>query len=46
MEIYQKAYECYRSACKNYGIESMNFYQFVKNLTKDQLHAYMKHAIN
>lgn len=46
MKIYQKAYECYRSACKNYGIKSMSIHQFVRNLTKEQLNEYMKQAIN
>lgn len=44
MEIYQKAYECYRAACQSYGMESLNIIQFVKHLTKEQLDEYIKQA--
>jgi hypothetical protein len=44
MEIYQKAYEYYRTACENYGMKSMNFYQFLTHLTQEQLHEYMRLA--
>ncbi|WP_203554039.1 hypothetical protein [Bacillus sp. B15-48] len=46
MGMYQKAYESYCVACENYGMESMNIEQFIKNLTKEQLHEYLKHAIH
>jgi hypothetical protein len=45
MEMYQKAYECYRAACQSYGMESLNFNLFVKQLTKEQLDEFMKHSI-
>jgi hypothetical protein len=44
MENYQKAYQHYQSACENYGMESMSFYQFLKHLTKEQLQEYMNQA--
>lgn len=44
MEIYQKAYECYRNACQRHGMESLNFYQFVKHLTKEQLDEFTKYV--
>ncbi len=45
MEIYQKAYECYRAACESYGMESISLYQFLNHLTKEQLQEYTKNAI-
>lgn len=45
MENYQKAYEFYRTACQNHGIESMNIYQFIMHLTTEQLDEYMKQAV-
>jgi hypothetical protein len=44
MEIYQKAYEYYRTVCQSYGMESLNFNLFVKHLTKEQLELYIKQA--
>lgn len=37
MDMYQHAYENYKSACKNFGLELINFNQFVRNLTSEQL---------
>jgi hypothetical protein len=45
MEMYRKAYESYLSICKRYGMESINFHHFIKNLTEDQLDEYSKLAI-
>ncbi|WP_173719822.1 hypothetical protein [Bacillus massilinigeriensis] len=44
MEMYQKAYEYYKAACENNGVESLSIYQFVKYLTKEQLNEYNKYA--
>ena len=45
MEMYRKAYESYLSICKGYGMESINYHHFIKNLTEDQLDEYSKLAI-
>ena len=37
MDMYRNAYESYKTACKNFGMESMNFNQFVRDLTTEQL---------
>lgn len=44
MDIYRQAYESYKSACENYGMESMNFAHFIKHLTIDQLNQFCKTA--
>ncbi|MEX3622526.1 transcriptional regulator [Viridibacillus arvi] len=44
MEMYREGYETYCLACENYGMESMNFYLFVKNLTVEQLNAFNQHT--
>jgi hypothetical protein len=44
MEFYREAYDNYCSACDNYGMESMNFIQFIKNLTIDQLKEFCKNT--
>jgi hypothetical protein len=46
MGMYQKAYERYRAACQNYGMESMKIDQFIRHLTKEQLHEYLKYSIS
>lgn len=45
MEKYRKAYKSYLSICKGYKMESINFHQFIKNLTEEQLDEYSKLAI-
>lgn len=45
MEKYREAYERYLAICKFYGMESINFYHFVKHLTEEQLNEYSKVAI-
>ncbi|MDP1418933.1 hypothetical protein Q8G35_10960 [Peribacillus simplex] len=45
MNIHDKAYESYLKICERYGIESINFDHFIKNLTKDQLDEYSKLAV-
>ncbi|WP_187118969.1 hypothetical protein [Bacillus marasmi] len=42
MDIYRQAYESYKSACENYGMESMNFNMFIKHLTDEQLSEFSK----
>ncbi|AZV42591.1 MULTISPECIES: hypothetical protein [Peribacillus] len=44
METYREAYESYKRACENYGMESMTFYHFVTHLTKEQLNEYDNQA--
>jgi hypothetical protein len=46
MDMYQKAYECYRAACQSYEMESLNFTLFIKHLTKEQLEELLKQAIH
>ncbi|WP_010287555.1 hypothetical protein [Kurthia massiliensis] len=43
MEMYREGYRIYCEACQQHGLESMNFYLFVKNLTEEQLNAYNVH---
>ncbi len=45
MENYREAYEFYKRTCEKYGMESVNFYHFVKHLTEEQLDEYAKIAI-
>ena len=45
MENYREAYEFYKRTCEKYGMESVNFYHFVKHLTEEQLDQYSKIAI-
>lgn len=45
MEMYRKAFEFYKATCEKYGMESVNFYHFVKHLTEEQLNEYCKQAI-
>lgn len=45
MNMYEKAYESYVVICKRYGMESINYHHFIKNLTKEQLTEYSKLAI-
>lgn len=40
MENYIEGYEIYCEACESYGMESMNYYLYVKQLTEEQLHAF------
>lgn len=45
MKMYREAYESYVMVCEGYGMESINFHHFIKNLTDDQLDEYSKLAI-
>ncbi|WP_202617853.1 hypothetical protein [Bacillus dakarensis] len=44
MKQYWEAYEIYRMACENYGMESLKFQQFINYLTEKQLNEYLKKA--
>lgn len=43
MEHYFEGYQTYCQACKTYGLESMNYYLYVKQLTEEQLYAFNEH---
>lgn len=43
MDMYREGYRIYCEACEQYGLQSMNFHLYVKNLTEEQLHAYNTH---
>ncbi|MFD9626401.1 hypothetical protein [Peribacillus muralis] len=45
MNMYVKAFESYLKICERYEIETLNFDDFIKNLTKDQLDEYSKLAV-
>ncbi|MFB6469068.1 hypothetical protein ACE38V_20150 [Cytobacillus sp. Hz8] len=44
MDMYQKAYEYYKTACENNGVEWVSIHQFVKHLTMEQISEYSKIA--
>lgn len=44
MEMYRESYERYCSACKEFGLESKDFYFFINNLTEEQLNAYKEYS--
>ena len=37
MKDYRQAYEYYKQACKNHGLEPINFHYFILNLSQEQL---------
>lgn len=39
------AYRGYLSICERYGMESVNFYHFIQELTEDQISEYSKLAV-
>ena len=41
---YRSGYEYYREACKEYGLEPINFNYFTAKLSKKQLQAYNERA--
>ena len=43
MDMYREGYQIYCEACEQHGLQSMNFYLYVKNLTEEQLNAYNTH---
>ncbi|WP_161809707.1 hypothetical protein [Peribacillus muralis] len=45
MNMYVKAFQSYLKICERYEIETLNFDDFIKNLTKDQLDEYSKLAV-
>lgn len=44
MKMYREAYESYLMICEGHGMEAINFHNFTKNLTEDQLGEYSKLA--
>ena len=40
MEHFMEGYQTYCQACENYGLESMNYHLYVKQLTEEQLYAF------
>jgi 4-alpha-glucanotransferase len=42
MEMYRQAYESYKTACENYGMESMDFDYFIQYLTIEQINEFCK----
>ena len=37
---YRNGYEYYKQACKEYGLEPINFHYFTMKLSKEQLQAF------
>ena len=44
MTDYRQAYEIYKQACLQHGLEPINFHYFVLNLSQEQLDAYTESA--
>ncbi len=44
METYKEAYNYYKKICYNLDLDIIPFYQFIRNLTEDQMQMYMKKA--
>lgn len=42
--MYQEGYEYYVSKCEQFGLEPINFYTFVQQLSQEQLDAFNEHA--
>lgn len=40
MEHFKEGYQTYCQACESYGLESMNYYLYIKQLTEEQLYAF------
>lgn len=43
MDFYRKGYQIYCEACEQYGMPSMNFHLYIKQLTEEQLNAFNEH---
>lgn len=46
MEHFMEGYQTYCQACENYGLESMNYHLYVKQLTEEQLYAFNEYKRN
>ncbi|WP_332645736.1 transcriptional regulator [Lysinibacillus sp. 54212] len=44
MTDYRQAYEHYKQACEEHGLEPINFHYFILNLSQEQLDAYNERA--
>ncbi|MGG0658530.1 transcriptional regulator [Rummeliibacillus pycnus] len=44
MEMYRESYERYCNACKEFGLESKDYFFFINNLTEEQLNAFKEHT--
>ena len=44
MNDYRQAYEYYKQACKEYGLEPINFNYFILNLSQEQLDTFNENA--
>lgn len=44
MTMYQEGYQHYIDKCKQFGLEPINFYYFVQQLTQEQLNAFNEQA--
>ncbi|WP_368730906.1 transcriptional regulator [Ureibacillus chungkukjangi] len=44
MSIYQEGYDYYVMRCEDFGLEPINFYYFVKQLSQEQLNSYNEQA--
>lgn len=45
MNDYRTGYEYYKQACEQHGLEPVNFYYFILNLSEEQLDAYNERAV-
>ncbi|MCP1144699.1 transcriptional regulator [Lysinibacillus endophyticus] len=44
MSIYREGYEYYVSKCLDFGLEPINFYYYVQQLSEEQLDQYNQQA--
>ncbi|MER2191287.1 MAG: transcriptional regulator [Solibacillus sp.] len=44
MNDYRTGYAYYKQACEQHGLEPVNFYYFILNLSEEQLDAYNERA--
>lgn len=44
MTMYQDVYNYYISKCEQFGLEPVNFYHFIHQLTQEQLDAFTEQA--
>ncbi|MBB5149545.1 MULTISPECIES: hypothetical protein [Ureibacillus] len=44
MTIYQEGYEYYVSKCEQFGLEPINFTNFIEHLSQEQLDRFNEHA--
>ena len=40
MNDYRQAYEYYKQACEDHGLEPINFHYFILNLSQEQLNTF------